>query len=61
MWIQSGLASAPPLTLSHSTTTVPLKSRGRVGRLTTIRVVNSAGAVGSTVQRPSDVSGAAGA
>ena len=39
MWIQSGAASAPPDTFSHSTTTVPLKSRRLTGRFTTIRVV----------------------
>jgi hypothetical protein len=51
--IQSGLASTPPETLSHSTTTVPLKSRALTGRFTTTRDLKSASDESSTVQRPS--------
>ena len=36
--VQSGPASTPPLTFSHSTTTVPLKSAGSDGRRTRTRV-----------------------
>jgi hypothetical protein len=37
--VQSGPASTPPLTLSHSTTTVPLNFFPLAGRLTTMRVL----------------------
>jgi hypothetical protein len=40
--IQSGAASSPPLTFSHSTHTVPLKAAGSIGRWTSILVANSA-------------------
>ncbi len=35
---QSGLASTPPLTFSHSTTTVPLNSEALAGARTSTRV-----------------------
>src|SRR5215212_4944268 len=56
---QSGPASMPPDTLSHSTTTVPLNFLGSVGRLTRSRVVYGCGSLGVTVQRPSLVNGSA--
>lgn len=43
----------PPLTLSHSTSTVPLNRAGSVGVNTTVRVVKSAEPEGVTSQRPS--------
>src|SRR5689334_15894975 len=60
MWIQSGLASTPPVTFSHSTTTVPLKSRRLIGRSTTMRVLYVACDDGATDHLPSPVSGAVG-
>lgn len=36
--VHSGSASTPPLTFSHSTTTVPLNRAGSAGRRTRIRV-----------------------
>src|SRR5262249_48921013 len=55
----SGSASTPPLTLSHSTTTVPLKRAGSAGRRTSTRVRYGACASGSNDHRPSPVNGAA--
>ena len=52
-------ASTPPLTLSHSTTTVPSNRLGLIGRYTTIRVLYGAVLAGVTVQRPLDVKGEA--
>ena len=57
--IRSGAASRPPLTFSHSTTTVPLNRLGDVGRSTTMRVLYAAVSPGVTVHRPSLPSGAA--
>ena len=61
LWVctQSGLASTPPETLSHSTRTVPLNFFGFVGRYTTTRVTNGAASAAVTVHIPSAVSGAA--
>src|SRR3954453_2504412 len=56
--IQSGPASAPPLTFNHSTTTVPLKWRRSIGRITTARVVYGAVVVGTEVYLPSFGTGA---
>ena len=56
MCTQSGLASTPPDTLSHSTTTVPLNFRLLIGRSTTTRVLYAAGVDGVTVHFPSLVS-----
>src|SRR5262245_59768935 len=55
----SGSASTPPLTLSHSTITVPLNRAGSAGRRTSTRVRYGTCASGSNDQRPSPVSGAA--
>ena len=54
---QSGLASTPPLTFNHSTSTVPLNRRGLLGRFTTMRVLNAASCDGVAVHLPSLVSG----
>jgi hypothetical protein len=43
----------PPLTLSHSTSTVPLNRAGSTGVSATIRVVYSAVSEGVTCQQPS--------
>ncbi len=51
--IQSGAVSAPALSFSHSTMTVPLNFRGSAGRYTTSLVLYRARARGSTFQRPS--------
>ena len=51
--IQTGAASSPPETFSHSTTTVPLNARS--GRRTRILVVNGAVSPGSAAHRPSAV------
>src|SRR5262249_25022641 len=51
----SGLASTPPLTLSHSTTTLPLNFDGSAGARTTTRVRYGAVVSGANVQRPSCV------
>ena len=58
--IQSGPASAPPLTFNHSTMTVPLKRRGSIGRITTARVVYGAVLVRPTLNFPSAPNGADG-
>ena len=39
---QAAAASTPPLTLSHSTMTVPSNRLGLIGRYTTIRVLYGA-------------------
>ena len=52
---QSGSASTPPLTFSHSTITVPLNALGSAGRRTSTRVRYGAVASGANVQRPSRV------
>ena len=49
----TGAESDPLLTLSHSTTTVPLKRPSSLGRRIRTRVVNSARSRTSKVQRPS--------
>lgn len=45
--------SAPLLTFSHSSTTVPLKAAGSAGRRTTTRVRYAACGPGSSSNRPS--------
>ena len=52
----SGSASRPPLTLSHSTSTTPLASAGSAGSRTTTRVRYAAFLPARNVQRPSPVS-----
>jgi hypothetical protein len=52
----SGLASTPPLTLSHSTITVPLNADAFAGARTSTRVRYGALASGANAQRPSPVS-----
>ena len=56
--VQSGAASAPPLTFNHSTTTVPLKRRALIGRITTARVVYGAVLVTTALYFPSLLTGA---
>ncbi len=61
--IQSAGASPPAVTLSHSTTTVPLNFAGSIGRLTTSRVLKSPADVagsGATWSFPSVGMGAVG-
>src|SRR6266516_1360893 len=59
-WVvaHSGSASTPPLTFSHSMTTLPLKRAGSAGRRTRMRVRYGARASGANDQRPSLLSGA---
>ena len=57
--MKSGAASSPLDTFSHSTTTVPLKRAGSIGRRTTMRVLYAAVGPGVAVQCPSSVSGVA--
>src|SRR5580658_746309 len=54
LWVstQSGASSAPPETLSHSTTTVPLNLAGLIGRYTTTRVLYGASEEGATDHCP---------
>ena len=61
LWVnvQSGPASTEPLTLSHSTMTVPLNFVASIGRRTTTRVVYGADTAGVAVHLPSVVSGVA--
>jgi hypothetical protein len=49
----SGSASTPPLTLSHSTSTVPLNRERSSGVRTRTRVVNGAEPASVKAQRPS--------
>src|SRR5579862_1887106 len=58
--IQSGPVSTPPLTFSHSTTTMPLKREAFVGVRTSNRVLYAAVLAGVTDHWPSVVSGTAG-
>ena len=55
--IQSGAASSPKLTLSHSTITVPRNRVRFAGRCTRMRVLYGAVAPGVTVHFPSAPSG----
>ena len=57
MCCHSGLASAPPETLNHSTSTEPLNFFGLIGRFTTMRLLYSAGENCVTAHLPSFVSG----
>src|SRR5262245_55431787 len=52
--VQSGAASTPPETFSHSTTTVPLNFLGFVGRRTRMRVTYGAVSPDATAHRPSE-------
>lgn len=63
MWVivQSGAASTPPDTFSHSTITVPLNRLGSVGRYTSARVAYGALVSTRVRHRPFSVSGASGA
>ena len=54
---QSGAPSAPPETLNHSITTLPLNFAGSIGFTTTKRDVYAAVVAGCTVHFPSDPSG----
>ena len=58
--IQSGAASTPPLTLFHSTMTVPLKRCRSVGRKTMMRVLYDAVDAGAAGHLPSEANGPAG-
>jgi hypothetical protein len=53
--LQSTAPSEPPLTLSHSTTTVPLNFFGSVGRTTTMRLAYGAVAAATAFHFPSGV------
>jgi hypothetical protein len=57
--VQSGAASKPPDTFSHSTTTVPLNRACAIGRRTSRRVVYGAVLRGDADHLPSGGSSAA--